>query len=200
MSRPERDDRDGGDHLAELPGDRSRSLPTESDVDAAEDARNHPRRSPFPQATPARWPALRLDVIAAVFAGGCVGGWARYVATSGSAAPRGGFPWATFAVNVSGAFILALVIIAADVAPSRYLRPLLGTGFCGAFTTFSSVVVATDQLFAHHHPRTAVAYLTATVVAGLAASSFGLVIGRAIVVNRRRAHRDNPGRQERKPK
>jgi CrcB protein len=195
MSRPERDGRDVGDHLADLA-----DLPIDPDVDAVEDARHHPGRPPFPPGRPARWPVLRLDVIAVIFAGGCVGGLARYAATSAWAAPKGGFPWATFAVNVSGAFILALVIvIAAEVAASRYLRALLGTGFCGAFTTFSSVVVATDQLFAHHHPRTALAYLAATVVAGLSASSLGLVIGRAITINRRRANEDNPARQERNP-
>jgi CrcB protein len=193
MSGPEREGREFGDHLAELS-----DLPLDPDVAAA--ARRHLGRAPFPPTTPARWPALRLDVVAVVFAGGCVGGWARYVATSGSAAPRGGFPWATFAVNVSGAFALALIIvIAAELAPSRYLRPLLGTGFCGAFTTFSSVVVAADQLFAHHHSRTAVAYLSATVVAGLASSWFGLVLGRALTINRRRAHEGNPTRQERNP-
>jgi CrcB protein len=195
MSRPEPDRRDVGDHLADLS-----DLPIDPDVEAAVDAGHRAGQVPFPQATLARWPALRLDVIAVIFAGGCVGGWARYAATSEWAAPKDGFPWATFAVNVTGAFILALVIvIAAEVASSRYLRPLLGTGFCGALTTFSSVVVTADQLFAHHHPRTATAYLTATVVAGLAATSFGLVIARAIANNRRRAHQDNPARQERNP-
>jgi CrcB protein len=171
-------------------GDGGR-LPIDPDVDAAEDACQHRGASPFEQRRRSRWPKLRADVIGAVFVGGCVGGALRYAATSGSAAPTGGFPWATFAVNVAGAFILALVIIiAADIVPSRYLRPLLGTGFCGAFTTFSSVVLATDQLFTHGHRRTAVVYLLATIAAGLCASSFGLVVGRAVAANRHRAHTD----------
>ena len=122
----------------------------------------------------------RLDVLAVVFVGGCLGGAARYAATSAGRAPFGGFPWATFAVNTSGAFVLAAVIMAAAVrGSSRYLRPLLGTGFCGAFTTFSSVVVAADQMFAHGHAATALVYLLATIVGGVAAAWLGRTLTRA---------------------
>jgi CrcB protein len=100
----------------------------------------------------------------------------------------GGFPWSTFSVNTAGAFVLALVVvIAAELAPSRYLRPLVGTGFCGALTTFSSIVVAADQLLAHGHLAIATAYVAASIVSGLAAGSFGLIVGRAVTVNRHRA-------------
>lgn len=132
----------------------------------------------LPDGRPRR-PRLRPDVVVAVFAGGCLGGWARYGITSNWPA-RAGFPWATFAVNVTGAFVLTVVIVAAaNVVPSRYLRPLVGTGFCGAFTTFSSVVVSADQLFMHRHAGTAVSYVIASIVAGLAAAWLGLVLGRA---------------------
>lgn len=135
-------------------------------------------------------PRLRWDVVIAVFAGGCLGGWARYGITSTWPA-RNGFPWATFTVNVAGAFVLpVVVVVAASLVSSRYLRPLLGTGFCGAFTTFSSVVVTADQLFVHRHPSTAVAYVLATIVAGLAAAWLGLVLGRGLVGPR-------PGRERR---
>lgn len=137
-------------------------------------------------ATSAALRPRRLDVLAVVFVGGCVGGAARYAATSAGHAPAGGFPWATFAVNVSGAFVLAAVVVAAARRPSRYLRPLLGTGFCGAFTTFSSVVVSADQMFAHGHAATAVAYLAATVIGGLAAAWLGRMLMRAAGVRRDR--------------
>jgi CrcB protein len=187
----------GGPHPTTSDVGANELLPLDPDVDAVEDARQRGRSS-FAQSRRSRWPKLRADVIGVVFAGGCAGGAARYAATSGWAAPTGGFPWATFAVNVTGAFILGLVvIIAADVVPSRYLRPLLGTGFCGGLTTFSSVVVATDQLFAHGHARTAVSYLLATIAAGLAACSLGLLLGRAIAANRRRTHLTSHARRER---
>lgn len=167
--------------------DEGVNLPIDPDLDAAEQFHRRSASSPFGPARPHRWPRLRWDVVLAVFFGGCVGGWARYAVTQAWATQTGRFPWATFTVNVAGAFILALVIVvAAVIVSSRYLRPLLGTGFCGAFTTFSSIVVTTDLLFAHHHPGTAAAYLGASIVAGLTAAAFGLVLGRAVAANRRR--------------
>jgi CrcB protein len=149
--------------------------------------------SPFRSPRRARWPKLRPDVLAVVFVGGCVGGWVRYAVTSAWPTPDGHLPWATFAVNTAGAFVLTLVIVvAADIAPSRYLRPLVGTGFCGALTTFSSVVVSTDQLFAHHHAGIAGAYLLASSFGGLAAAALGLVLARSVAGSR-------PARQDRSP-
>jgi CrcB protein len=143
-------------------------------------------RSPFDLARPARRRRARWDVLAAIFVGGCGGGAARYGLDVTWPAGAGEFPWTIFAINVSGAFVLALVIvIAADVVPSRYLRPLVGTGFCGAFTTFSSIVVTVDELVAHDHPGVAAAYLAASIGAGIAAASLGLVAGRAIAGVRR---------------
>jgi CrcB protein len=131
----------------------------------------HPRR-----------PRLPPRVLAVVFAGGVAGGLARYAVASAWPAPRHGFPWATFTVNTSGALALTLLIVVlAEIwAPRRYLRPLLGTGFLGAYTTFSSVVTETDLLAAHGHARTAALYLTGSLLAALGAASFGLLLGRAI--------------------
>jgi CrcB protein len=143
-------------------------------------------RSPFEVARPPARPQPRWDVLAAIFAGGCGGGLARYALDKTWPAGAGAFPWTIFSVNTSGAFVLALVIvIAADVLPSRYLRPLLGTGFCGAFTTFSSIVVTVDELTAHDHSGVAAGYLAASIGAGLAAAWLGLVAGRTIAAIRR---------------
>lgn len=164
-------------------------LPVDPDVDPVEGVRRS-GASPFLPTQASRWPSLRLDVVLVVFAGGCLGGWVRYALIRAWGGPIGRFPWSTFAVNVAGAFILAVVVVVAvELAPSRYLRPLVGTGFCGTLTTFSSVVVAVDQLYVHGHPRTATAYLLATIVGGLAAASLGLVLGRSVVVNHRRSER-----------
>ena len=122
-----------------------------------------------------------LERLAVIFAGGCVGGYARYAVTSAWSTSRGAFPWSTLAVNLAGAFVLGIVVVlATDPGRSRHLRPLVGTGFCGALTTFSSVVVATDQLAAHHRVTTAVTYVAATTVAGLLAAAMGLAAGRAL--------------------
>lgn len=139
----------------------------------------------------ARWPRLHGDVLAAVFLGGCVGGVTRYGAVATWPGAPGAFPWSTLAVNLVGALVLAVVVvIAAEVRPSRYLRPLLGTGFCGALTTFSSVVVAVAQLLSEGRGAVAASYLAANIVGGLATAALGLVAARGLAENRRRAHED----------
>ena len=142
--------------------------------------------SPFEVRQARRRPRLRWDVLVAIFVGGCLGGWARYAILVTWPVATDQFPWPTLAINVSGAFVLSLVIVvAAEFVSSRYFRPLLGTGFCGAFTTFSSIVVTDDELFAHHEPALAIGYLAASIVGGLVAASLGLVIGRVVVAQRR---------------
>ncbi len=126
-------------------------------------------------------PRRRFDLLSVVFVGGCLGGYVRYAVTSGWQSGRLSFPWSTLTVNLVGAFILGLLIAYVSVArPSRYLRPLIGTGFCGALTTFSSVVVATSQLFAHRHVATGVDYVVASAIGGLLTAAAGLAVGRAV--------------------
>lgn len=75
------------------------------------------------------------------------------------------FPWGTFAVNVSGAFALG-VLVGAGVDGDALL--ICGTGFLGAYTTFSTWMVET---------RTAgLVYLAASMAAGLAAAALGFWI------------------------
>jgi CrcB protein len=99
-----------------------------------------------------------------------------------------GFPWAVFEVNTAGAFVLGLVLILVleVLPPTTYLRPLLGTGFCGALTTFSSVAVGTDELVARGSVLLATGYLVASVLAGLAAAWLGIVLGRWVAAVRQR--------------
>jgi CrcB protein len=85
-------------------------------------------------------------------------------------------------INGSGAFVLALllVVVGEVLPPTTYVRPLLGTGFCGAWTTFSAIVASTDQLGAHGHAATAMLYLVGSLAVGLAAALGGLVTGRTL--------------------
>ena len=133
-----------------------------------------------------RWPHFSASVVAAVFAGGCAGGLVRYAVTRHWPTPDARFPWPTFTVNIVGAFILALlIVIVSDVLRgSTYLRPLIGTGFCGALTTFSSIVVTADEQIAHGHARLAATYLVASIVAGLAVAWLGLQLGRSYAAAR----------------
>ena len=88
-----------------------------------------------------------------------------------------GWPWATFAVNIAGALILGWVVVA-----RAHWRPLVGTGFCGALTTFSTFQVQIVVLGDDGHVPLAAAYLAVSVVVGLAAASLGhrLATGRAV--------------------
>ena len=79
----------------------------------------------------------------AVFAGGILGGLARAGLAQVLASGGPGWPWATFTVNVAGAAILgwASTRLLERLPLSAYRRPLLGTGLCGALTTFSTLQV-----------------------------------------------------------
>jgi CrcB protein len=125
-------------------------------------------------------------IVGAVFVGGCIGGVARYGVTRAWPTAAGGFPWAILVINLSGAFVLAvLLVVLNDVfRPTTYVRPLFGTGFCGAWTTFSSIVASTDQLVAHGHAVTGTLYLVGSVVGGLAAGAVGLMSGRLLAQHR----------------
>ncbi|MCW2600558.1 MAG: crcB3 [Frankiales bacterium] len=144
--------------------------------------------TPFEQHDRARWPRLRARVVAAVFVGGCVGGLGRYLVDQAWPAGAHAFPWATFTINTTGSFLLGLllVLVTEMLPPTTYVRPLLGTGFCGAWTTFSAVTAGTDQLVAHGHAAMGVVVVLASVLAGLAAASCGLVAGRSVAAHRRR--------------
>jgi CrcB protein len=128
-------------------------------------------------------------VLGAVALGGFAGGEARYLLGLAFPTPHAGFPATTFAINVSGAFILALllVLILEVWPPTKYLRPLLCTGFCGAYTTFSTWMVDADRLFAAGRYGLAAADLFGALAAGLAATVLGLTCGRAVLTYRKRA-------------
>ena len=101
--------------------------------------------------------------------GGCLGALAR--AGLAEAFPTGtGWPWATFAVNIAGAFILGLAItfLQERMPPTAYRRPLLGTGFCGALTTFSTVQVELVDLIDAGREALAATYALTSIAAGFA--------------------------------
>jgi fluoride exporter len=108
--------------------------------------------------------------LAAVFAGGFVGALARAATAEALPHDPGTWPWATFAVNVGGVLILAWAVtrLQERLPPSAYLRPLIGTGFCGALTTFSTMQVELLGLLDARRAGLAFAYGAASIAAGLA--------------------------------
>lgn len=104
--------------------------------------------------------------------GAAVGAPARYLVDRAVRARWGGtFPWGTFAVNVAGCLLLGLVAGSATVSPE--VAALVGTGFCGALTTYSTYGWEALVLAEGGARRTAAAYVLGSTLAGLAAAALG---------------------------
>ncbi|WP_030571868.1 fluoride efflux transporter CrcB [Streptomyces aureocirculatus] len=143
---------------------------------------------------PGRHPALlrgQGHVLAVVAIGGALGAAARYGAALIWPVAAGGFPWTTFAVNAVGcAAIGVLMVLVTDVTPESgpahpLLRPFLGTGVLGGFTTFSTYTVDVERLADAGHVRTGLAYLALTLLAALAAVWCATAVTRRAVARRR---------------
>jgi CrcB protein len=116
-----------------------------------------------------------------VAAGGGAGSLLRY--GMGRHWPVGtGFPTSTLLINLSGSLLLgALVVAVTDIwRPHRLLRPALGTGVLGGYTTFSTFSLEVRTELARHAWGIATGYLAASVVGGLAAAALGMWTVRAI--------------------
>ncbi len=126
----------------------------------------------------ARQPA----VLGAVAAGGALGAAARYGLAQLVPLARHTFPWATWLTNVSGSFALGLlvVVLVDRYPPSRFLRPLLATGFLGAYTTYSTFAVQANQLIGEGRAGLAASYVGASLAGGLIAGAVGMVASRRL--------------------
>ncbi|MDA8068235.1 MAG: fluoride efflux transporter CrcB [Actinomycetota bacterium] len=116
---------------------------------------------------------MRFDrqELTAIFAGGAIGAVARVWLSLHIVQSDTSWPWTIFAINVCGAFLLGYFVtrLQERLPLSTYRRPLLGTGFCGAFTTFSTMEVELLKMVQASCYGLALAYASASVVAGMAA-------------------------------
>lgn len=128
--------------------------------------------------------SLGLDrrELAAIYAGGMLGALARVGLAQAFPVAAGSWPWTTLAVNVSGCFLLAYLAtrLQERLPQSSYRRPLSATGFCGAFTTFSTVQVEIVRMLDGHHYGLAVAYAAVSVGAGFASVWLATAVVRRI--------------------
>ena len=126
---------------------------------------------------------MRFSDMAAVVAGAGIGGGLRYV-LGGWLAERWGtsFPWHTFTINVTGAFLLG-VVMALSVERSLLSpgwRLFLGVGVLGGYTTFSTLSYESMALMERGLVLSGVANMFGSGLAGLAAVIAGLIVGRVL--------------------
>ena len=109
-----------------------------------------------------------------VLLGGAVGAPTRYLTdVAVQRLHRTSFPWGTWAVNVVGSFVLGVVA----VGTSTWMQTLVGTGFCGALTTFSTFGYETVRLSEEGETATAAANVVGSLVVGLLAAALGWWLG-----------------------
>jgi CrcB protein len=117
----------------------------------------------------------------AVALGAIAGGYLRVglgaLPYTGSAAS---WPWVTFSVNVAGTLVLAFIAayLLSDDPRAPLVRPLVGTGFCGALTTFSTLQLEVFRMLRAGHVPLAIGYLAASLAAGAAAFVVGSALAR----------------------
>ncbi len=126
--------------------------------------------------------SIRGRAVLAVCAGGCVGGGLRY--SLGLAIPDSphSVPWATLAANVTGCFVLALLltVLEATDSPARHIREFVGVGVLGSFTTFSGWMVQVDQRVDAQDYWISTGYLVSNLVGGMTAAVVGVATGRVL--------------------
>lgn len=119
-------------------------------------------------------------VLAVIALGGGLGGLARYGLSQLLPTRTGHFPWGTFAENVLGCLAIGIlmVLITEVWAAHRLVRPFLGVGFLGGFTTFSTYAVELRGLVASDSVVLGFVYLAGTVLAALLAVLAGVTLTR----------------------
>jgi CrcB protein len=129
-------------------------------------------------------PRPDIRELAAIFAGGVAGALLRVELSETYLSGGDGWPWAVFAINISGAFILGYMVtrLQERLPLSTYRRPLVGTGFCGAFTTFSTMQLELLKMIDAHRYGLAVAYAAASIGAGYLAVFIATALVRRVRV------------------
>ena len=123
-----------------------------------------------PLALPRAVPAGDRGLLAAILVGGMAGTLVRLLLSELLPHAEGSWPWGTLVANVAGAALLGFVLVrfsSRAPAPSR-VRALLGTGFCGALTTFSTLQRELLEMLDAGRAGLALAYVAVSLVAGLA--------------------------------
>ena len=108
--------------------------------------------------------------LAAIALGGAAGALLRVALSQSYTTASASWPWVTFAVNIAGAILLGYFVtrLQERLPLSAYRRPLLGTGFCGALTTFSTMQLELLRMVDADRYGLAAGYAATSVVLGYA--------------------------------
>lgn len=133
----------------------------------------------------------QLQIVGIIALGGVLGAEARYGVDRLAAGDPSDIPWGTLIVNVTGCLLIGvlMVVLLELTAPHRLLRPFIGIGVLGGFTTFSAYAVEVQVLLDDGRALAALAYLAATPVLAVAFCWAGAVLTRTVVNHRRGGHR-----------
>lgn len=133
------------------------------------------------------WLREQGPVLAVVAVGGALGAEARFGIARLLPTRPGQFPWGTFLTNVTGCFAIGvlMVLITEVWTGHRLVRPFLGVGFLGGFTTFSTYAVETRGLLQPGAVYLAFAYLAGTLLAAILAVLAGVMSTRMLVLRKR---------------
>ena len=127
-------------------------------------------------------PRIDLRELAAIFAGGFVGAIVRVAVAKTLTPGAPAWPWATFAVNIGGSFLLGYFAtrLQERLPLSAYRRPFLGTGICGALTTFSTLQIELLKMIDAGRYGLAAGYASASIVAGFLAVAAATALVRRV--------------------
>lgn len=118
-------------------------------------------------------------LLGAVAAGGVLGSLSRYAVGLALPHDTGAFAWSTFLVNITGSLAMGVLVVwvLSMTSPHPWLRPFLGVGVLGGWTTFSSFALDIHAMVQAGHALVAAAYLVGSLVAGLVAVGLGISLG-----------------------
>jgi len=153
----------------------------------AEDAQPHTNRYAVDPDIDVHVPRERRElrqhpaaVLVAISSGGVLGALARYGVGQALPHETATWPWSTWLINVTGsALIGVLMVLITDIWPAqRLLRPFLGVGILGGYTTFSTAMTDVQQMIAAGHGALGLAYWLATLAGALLAVTLASLVAR----------------------
>jgi CrcB protein len=126
---------------------------------------------PATSAKRTRLGSSRVPIFVVISAGGVLGALGRYAILTAWPLSPGQFPWPTWTVNISGCWLIGVVMVLATevFTGRRLLRPFLGVGVLGGYTTFSTYIADIDRAATADAAGIALVYLATTLIGAMLA-------------------------------